>query len=377
LNSHNYLLNLQRGTVYPKYSKIIKYLNKIFKIIVSKSKLIFGGNMKYLQSSILFFFLAILIFVSFFCGSSAFEDGKAAFDKGDYNMALKYFIEAKKEQADNQEISEKIAICYMMKGKELFEKTNNVKTFQGNFTKGEEFIPDVPSVEFEKTYSDLLLVLGQAYNNAKPENDIQREDYLIKSISVLEGALVYNHENKNAEDLLSSIKSENFLSMLEKGKSLFTQAKKQRNNDLYFAAEYYFNKANNFDPENKDAKKCLSETREKTLNVADVKQDLALAIVDRNFSKGSYLIDVEIVNNTTESTTVKPDNFNLVDKNGNSYHLDRDLMAQLKDKSLTEKNVSDRKSTGGILAFKMKTEQAIDFLEYKLSDQKSVKKYFP
>lgn len=334
--------------------------------------------MKFFTQITIYISLFVMINTSFFCGSNPIEEGQKAYDKADYKLALKYFSEARKDQPENQAIKEKMALSYMMHGKNLYEKTRNIKTFYGNFTRGEEFVPDVPSEEFQTEYSNLLFDLARAYISAKPENEIQKEEYLNKSISSLENSLGYNPENKPAEDLLNKIKADNFSSMLEKGKSLFAQAKKQRNNDLYFAAEYYFIKANNFDPQNKEAEQYLSKTRAQTLDVPDIQQDLALAIGDHSYTKGCYLMYVEMQNNTPESIEVRLDNFNLFDKDGNMYSIDKEMMAKLKkDTVMPEKQLSDRKSNGGIIAFKMAKKKDIDYLAYQLSESKTVKKYFP
>ena len=187
-------------------------------------------------------------------------------------MAIKYLSEAKKATPENPAIQEKLALAYMLKGKDLHKKTNNIAAFTGNFSKGEEFIPAEPTPEFQVEYSNLLFDLATAYQNTRPENDVQKEDFMNKTIAFLETAIGYNPDHAEAEGLLNQIKSDNFSAILEKGKKLFSQAKKEDNKDLYFTAEYYFKKANNFDPENKEALELLSSTRKKTLDVPDIGQ---------------------------------------------------------------------------------------------------------
>ncbi len=334
--------------------------------------------MKHLFKVIFFTIVSLLVIISLFCSGNPFEDGQKAFDNKDYSLALKYFTEAKKEQPENQAIHEKIALCYMMRGKDIFEKNKNIQSFYGNFNRGEEFVPGDPSPEFQKLYSGLLFTLADAYINTTPENNVQKEEYLNKSISFLESSLVFDANNTDAENLLNKIKSDNFASILEKGKGLFNQAKKQGNNDLYFAAEYYFIKANNFNPENKEARDFLSKTRAKTLDVPDIKQDIAIAVGDQSYSKGSYLIYIEVHNNTQESIDIKQNKFKLVDKSGKEYSFDSTLIAKLKKETvLPEQSLKGLKSIGGIIAFKMNKKAKVAYLEYNLSKEKSVKKYFP
>ena len=146
---------------------------------------------------------------------------------------------------------------------------------------------------------------------------------------------------------------------------------------MYFTAEYYFKKANNFDPENSEAMKLLSNTRKKTLDVPDIGQELALAIADYQYSKGSYIFDVYIQNNTPNPINIKHDNFVFMDKDGITYPLDKERMQTFKTKTLQEKSLDDRNPASGIIAFKMKKKANIDYIGYKLDEDKTVKKYFP
>lgn len=310
------------------------------------------------------------------CGGNPYEEGLNALQKGDYNLAIKYLSEARKEGPENQSIDEKLATAYMLKGKDIFDKRKNLSSYSGNFSKGEEFIPAAPSQDFQIEYSNLLLDLANAYQNTKPENDVQKEDFLNKTISTLETSLGYNPDNKASEDLLNQIKSENFTAILEKGKRLFSQAKKEDNKDLYFTAEYYFIKANNFDAENQEALSYLSKTRKQTLDVLDLDQDFALAIVDQTFSKGDYIFEIGIQNNSPDPVNISYSKFVLMDKNGTSYPLDKNTMSKFKN-ALTEKTLTDRKTISGIIAFKMNKKNKIDYIGYSLDENNVVKKYFP
>jgi hypothetical protein len=332
--------------------------------------------MKFFKRFSLFLFTFSLITGFFSCGGNSFEDGVKALEKGDFNLAIKYLSEAKKETPDNQPINEKLALTYMLRGKDLYGKTKNLSAYTGNFSKGEQFIPDSLSEEFQTEYSNLLLDLANAYQSTKPENDVQKEDFLNKTLSSLETALGFNPDNKDAEDLLNKIKSDNFTAIFEKGKRLYSQAKKEDNKDLYFTAEYYFKKANNFDPDNKDALSYLSKTRKQTLDVPDIEQDLALAIADYQFSKGSYIFDIYIQNNTPDPININHANFVLMDKEGNSFPLDKETMSKFKG-TLSEKSLANRNPASGIIAFKMKKKAKIDYIGYKLDDEKTVKKFFP
>lgn len=332
--------------------------------------------MKHIRNFVIFFIAISLAIVLMHCGGNSYEDGLNAFQKGEYNLAIKFLSDAKKANPENQVTNEKLALSYMLRGKDLYEKTKNLSSYTGNFSKGEDFIPIEPSAEFQTEYSDLLLDLANAYQNTTPENDVQKEDFLNKTISCLEGAVGYNPENVKAEELLNKIKSDNFKAILEKGKRLFAQAKKEDNKDLYFTAEYYFKKANNFDSENKEAFNFLSKTRKQTLDVLDVGQDFALAVADDQYSKGSYIFEIFIQNNSPNPVNISLANFVLMDINGETHPLDNSTMSKFKN-VLVEKSLTDRKTISGIIAFKMKKKVKIDYIGYNLGDNKIAKKYFP
>ena len=328
------------------------------------------------NDTLIYLIVISFILLIFGCGSNALEDGIKALEKNDFNLAIKHLSEAKKEKPDDPVINEKLAYAYMLKGKDLFEKRKNLSAFTGNFSKGEEFIPATPSQEFQVNYSDLLFSLANAYQNTKPENDVQKEDFLNKTIAALETALGYNPENNAADEMLTQIKSDNFRQILDKGIRLYKQAIKEDNKDLYFTAEYYFNKACNFDSENEEAAGYLSKTRKKTLDVLDISQDFALAIADHQYSKGSYIFEIFIQNNAPNPIEIKHDNFILQDKNGTTYPLDKITMGKFKNQ-LPEKPLTDRKTISGIIAFKMTKKADVDYIGYQLNEKNTAKKYFP
>jgi tetratricopeptide (TPR) repeat protein len=230
-------------------------------------------------SSILTIFV-LIIFILSQCGSNPAEEGEQAFQKGNYNLAIKHFLEARKQDPSNNILNEKIALAYMYRGEELFSKTKNIKSFSGNFEKSNDFIPENPSVEFKENYSKILYSLAKGYNDSNPQNDIEKEEFLNKSITYLEEATFQDESNSQAAELLEQIKTENFQKMLDKGKDFHNKARKQGKNDLYFTAEYYYKKAAYFDIHNEEAKKLLSKTRGKTLSILNIQEDLAIAIAD-------------------------------------------------------------------------------------------------
>ena len=313
------------------------------------------------------------------CGSDPAVEGEKAYESANYNLAIKHFLEARKSNpAEAQTYEEKIALSYMFRGKSLYEKSKNVKSFSGNFEKSLEYIPDDPSEFFKKEYSKILFALGNGYLQTRPENEIQKEEYLNKSIQYLEDALYNDENNSSADSLLEKIKLDNFQKMLNKGNDFYTKAGKTKNGDHYITAEYYFQRAFYFDIYNDEAKKMLSKTRKKTLSVLNNREDFAIAVADMNRQSKSLILDLTIKNYATSAVSIDIKNFEIVDLDGKSYPLDKNMMdTKFKGKALKNQKLAELKFADGILVFSISSKVKIDYLGYNLNEDETVKKYFP
>jgi len=330
-----------------------------------------------------FIYFLIIIFslslMTIHCGSDPAVEGDKAFESANYNLAIKHFLEARKSNpAEKQSYEEKIALSYMLRGKSLYEKSNNIKSFSGNFEKSLEYIPDTPSDYFKKEYSKILFSLGNGYLQARPENEIQKEDYLNKSIGYLEEAIAYDENNSSADSLLAKIKVDNFQKMLNKGKDFYTKAGKTKNGDHYITAEYYFQRAAYFDIHNEEAKKMLSKTRNKTLSVLNNREDFAMAVADMSRQSKSLILDLTIKNYATSPVDIDVANFEIVDLDGKTYPLDKNMMGtKFKGKGLKNQKLPELKFADGIIVFSISSKVKIDYLGYRLNEDETVKKYFP
>ncbi len=323
--------------------------------------------------------ISLLSLTAFNCGSDPAVEGEKAFQSANYMLAIKHYIEAKKENPDNKNaFDEKIAISYMLRGQELYNRTKNVKSFSGNFEKALDYIPDNPSADFNQQYSEVLYSIANAYMNARPENEIQKEEYLNKTLNYLEDALVNDENNSNASELLDKIKSDNFQKMLNKGKDFYSKAGRTKNNDYYINAEYYFQRAAYFDIHNKDAEKMLSKTRKKTLSILNNRDDLAMAVADMSRQSQNLILDLTIKNYATSPITLDIKNFEIVDVNGNSYKINEQMMNEkFKDKKLKNQKLAELKLAEGYIVFSIPKKAKIDYMGYQLSEEETAKKYFP
>jgi hypothetical protein len=335
--------------------------------------------MKTLKILLSLIILSGLSFMTIHCGSDPAVEGENAFENANYNIAIKHFLEARKSNpAEKQTYEEKVALSYMLKGKILYERSRNVKSFSGNFEKSLEFIPDNPSEYFKKEYSRILFALGKGYQEARPENEIQKEEYLNKAIQYLEDAMYNDENNTSADSMLDKIKADNFQKMLNKGNDFYKKAGKTKNGDHYITAEYYFQRAFYFDIHNDEAKKMLSKTRQKTLSVLNNREDFAIAVADMNRQSKSLILDLTIKNYATSPVAIDIKKFEIVDLDGKSYSLDKGTMdSKFKGKSLKNQELAELKFADGIIVFSIPSKVKIDYLGYRLNEDETVKKYFP
>lgn len=327
------------------------------------------------------YLLTILVFSGLIliqCGGNPEQEGDQAYAQGQYNQALNYFLEVKKSAPDNPKINEKIALSYMQRGLQLYQKRKKVAPFAGNFEKGENFIPDTEtSPEFDQAYSGLLLELAKAYHSAKPANAIQREQYFSKTLDLLDLSLAYNPENTEAEETLDQIRAENFQQTFDKGLSFYNRARKEKNPDLYLSAEHYLSRAVNFDPENNEARKKLSDTRKKTLSILDMDMELPMAIADKKYSDGHLLVAFTAVNNTGDALEFDPSKLSLSDDAEQFIGLDMAYTEKFDDGLVKKSNLAARNQLDGTLAFAVSKNVKIVSLNYEMPSGKIIKKYLP
>jgi len=320
-----------------------------------------------------------LAFVATHCGSDPALEGEKAFENANYNLAVKHFLEARKQNpAEKHNYEEKIALSYMLRGKSLYEKNHNIKSFSGNFEKSSEYFQENPSDYFKKEYSKILFALGNGYLQTRPENEIQKEDFLNKSIQYLEDAIYNDENNSSAESLLTKIKMDNFQKMLNQGTDFYGKAEKSKSGDHYITAEYYFQRAAYFDIYNKEAKNMLSKTRKKTISILNNREDFAMAVADMNRQSRSLILDLTIKNYATSPVSIDISNFEIVDLDGNVYPLDEKMMeSKFKGKSMKNQKLAELKYADGIIVFSISSKIPVDYLGYHLNEDETIKKYFP
>ncbi len=323
--------------------------------------------------------LLMMVTLIYRCGSNNEAEGDQAYAGGKYDQAINYYLKAKKERPEDASIKGKIALSYMQKGLFLYRRTQNLEAFTGNFEKAKDFIPkENPTVHFDTTYSRLLYELARAYHEARPANEIQKEQYFNNKLKHLEKAIQIHAENQAARDFLQQIREDNFQRMYDKGLSLFKQARRERRNgDLFLSAEYYLRKAVDFDPQNVEARNYLKQVRNETISILDMDQILPIAVAAQKQMGGRRLLDLAVLNNSGETLVFDPNQLTIVDRRGNSHAFDPEETKRYEGGLTEARTLKAREQLNATIAVALPASAEADRLVYKIDDEETVVKYFP
>jgi len=157
-----------------------------------------------------FFILIILTLSSIFCGVDLIEEGKKAFLNGDYTQAINFLSEAQEEDSSNHTYNDLICLAYLYRGEELYNKTRNVKAFDGNFAEAKKYLPHHPTLEFNKKFGKMLLSLARAYHTTKPKNDEEKEFNFENAVKRVKQAIAIDSTNQDAHSMLAQLKKDHF-----------------------------------------------------------------------------------------------------------------------------------------------------------------------
>ncbi len=321
----------------------------------------------------------IIIFILLYaCGGSEMEQGDKSYASGNYAMAINHYLKFKKDHANDSLVSQKLALAYFQKGKELYQKSKNIKSFAGNFAKAERHV-DSPQDDpaFNKTYSTLLYDLAMAYHNSSPENEVQKEQYFTNTLDYLNLALEFDDGNEQAENALQKIYDENFEAMFNKGVDLYKRARRERNNDLYTSAEYYLTRADHFNPGDPKTEEYLSKVRQKTLSILKNSGPVSFCVVGYKKEKGYFLTDITASNFSRNTMEIDPRLFQLELDDGSLITIDDQKTADFNNALTEKKSIEPRKMLDGVLAFKIPARTKVLAMIYTNHDGQQVRKYFP
>ncbi|HFE64332.1 MAG TPA: hypothetical protein ENK14_07960, partial [Caldithrix sp.] len=280
------------------------------------------------------------------CSKAPLERGDEAFRQGNYGEAILAYLEAAKEQPENDAIKEKIATAYFKQGELIYQKRRVLRAFQARVDKGVEYLPINLSEEMRKTVSNTHLQLALAYQKTRPENNYQKKEYFDKTLYNLEEALAFDPANSKAEQALQDFKTAHFQEMLDKGKRYYNLGKKDPLN--YLNADYYLTNATKFNTENTEVIKLLKKVRSKALNVLDPTQQIPLAIADRTSKEGFLAYLIVIQNPDLENLKISAANFILLNQNGKEI---KGQSSELFAQALSPATLKTGAEISGVVAF--------------------------
>lgn len=273
-----------------------------------------------------------------------------------------------------------ICLSYIYRGEELYKKTRNVKAFNGNFEKADEYLPINPTVEFNQKYATMLISLAKAYYATKPKDEDEKELYFENALSRIKKVMILDSTNQVADSMLAQLKTDHFQGLVDKGEDLYKKAGRTGNADLYFMAEYYLKEAKAFESDNKKINSLLNKIVQKTLPVLNYREGVSLAVAGFSRERKAIIMTLSIKNYTAESVSLNIANFNLVDSEGNKYSVNeeeikkRELLGEscIKNMVLNQSNPSAE----GIIAFTAPKDIKLNYVNYQMKNNKFARKYF-
>jgi hypothetical protein len=336
-----------------------------------------GGNVRLIT----YLILIIIALTSVFCGADLVEEGKKAYSAGDYSQAIKLLTDAQKEDSTNHSYDDLIFLAYLFRGQEVYQKTRNVKAFEGNFQKAEKYLPVKPTAELNKKYSIMLMSLAKAHYSAQGKTEEEKESNFESALKRVKQAMVFDSTNNSADSMLAVLKADHFQNLVDKGENYYKRAGKTGNADLYYTAEYYLKEALEFEPENRKIRDLLAKIVHKTLPVLNYREDISLAVAGISRERKAIIMTLSVKNYTDKPVSVNLTNFNLVDIEGNKYHINEDEMKKIElfGESCLKNSVLNQTSpsTEGIIAFSAPKDAKLAYVNYQINNSKFARKYFP
>jgi tetratricopeptide (TPR) repeat protein len=294
------------------------------------------------------------------CSKNLTENGDDAFASKNYTEALKYYLQAAKENPDDSVLYEKIALAYFREGEQFYEKRHVIKAFEARMKSGLQYLPVNPTREMLKEVSNTYLKLAYAYKEARAENPFEERKFLNNALGNIEKSLAIDSTNNEARQALQSFKEEYFMGILEKGLTCY---KKGTFDPLqYIAADYYLTNAVKLDPDNPEALKYRSMARKKGLNLLDPGLDVPIAITDRMQNSEYTAFLVVIYNLLPGNLYVSADHFVLIKENGQEV---RGRTSGMFTTPLKGQTLQNGDETQGVVAFPVSENRNDARLEFR------------
>ncbi len=298
------------------------------------------------------------------CGKGPVESGDEAFEQRNYSEALKFYLQAVKEQNADDVLKEKIAISYFREGELFYEKRQVIKAFEARIKTAMQYVPAEPSAELQRALSDVYLKLADAYKSARPENPYQQRNFFDKAVENFEKSLAYDSTNSEAREAMFQFREEHFNSIMEKGVAAYKKGTKDPLQ--YIAADHYLTNALKLDPENPEAAKYRTLARKKALNLLDPGLEVPIAVTDEMENNEYVAFLVVVYNLLPDHLYVSAGNFVLVKENGTELFGKTSGMFST---PLEGKTIANGQETAGVVAFPISEDKKYARLEFRKNSE--------
>jgi hypothetical protein len=326
---------------------------------------------------LVFIFCGMMIFS---CGKDFAAEGMEAYNDGNYSDAIKLLSQALAEDSTNLAFKEKVCLSYFYRGEELYLTTKNVKTFSANFTEGQKFLPANPTDAFIKEYANQYVKLASAYASVKVKTEEEKDYYFDQALTTVKEVINLDSSNTEAQNLIVSLKESHFQGLIDKGKDLYNKARRTKNYDLFFSAEYYLKEAKKFEANNPQINDLLQKITAQTLPALNYREEVSIAVAGITHERKALIMNLSIKNYSEKPVNLLINNFTLVDTQGKDYFVNEHEMK--KRELFGETCISDtilnnsHPMETGLIAFDVPDGVKIKYVNYQLNPQKSARKYF-
>ena len=316
-------------------------------------------------------FLLILIFgLAVSCDSDPVQKGDEAFKKDQLLDAQRYYEQALEESPKDDRLREKLMITFFKTGESFYQTRKLVTAYEGQVKQGFAYLPETLSDSLRRVIGNNLLKLALAFREAPSEDEYSKKELEDKAIYYLNTALEYDSTNTAIFDALDNIKGDEVTNLIKKGQLYHEAGEKKTEN--YFIADYYFLKALELDPNNKEAAKSLAQNRQKALTIYNYEQFTPIKILKRSMIGQLLVFEIKILNNSNRAIDLKGDGFSLVATDGSRLE---GFFSEVFEMPYLTKKLSSGQEAEGVVSFQPQGKKYVR-LEYngggKLTGQKSL-----
>ena len=324
------------------------------------------------------FYIIIFVFFTFLSCSVDPQDLESA---GKYEKALELYKEMLAEDYKNQHLRVRFTLCYFKNASKHIDQ-NNLEEAQRNIERGmiynQETNPDI-----KNQYANVILSLGKKFVEiGNLDGDVESKKKFQKGYDLIERSAFLLDDNTEAKKILDELNNRLSEKYYLKSRDLYyLWQENKRNKTSLTESLKLIDNALIFNPENKNAKELNSNILEKLLFESMKDQDMSFRIVKiyHNTQTGFSAFKIRFYNDHSQDIVISPDQFTLYDDNGVPYKFDKESsLSGNYTGLLNRKRISPSRFTNGLLVFNTgKKNPILSSLIWKNSNGRVYEKEFP